>query len=90
MLKILDMSYKDNLANLRSGVPVCLVKDENIPYLHFDSRHSKKALCTLEDIHQQILLAKFHENLSLLGGDDSIFELFLKIESTLPGEVRFS
>ena len=49
----------------------------------------EKTLCdTLEDIHQQILLTKFHENLTCLwgGGGDSKIESILaadsKIEST--------
>ena len=44
---------------------------------------SKKTLYTLEDIHQQkILLAKFHENLTLLGGGDPSLGTDSKIEPT--------
>ena len=41
----------------------------------------EKTLDELEDIRKQILLAKFHENLTLQGRDDSIFKSAPKIES---------
>ena len=53
-------------------VAICLVKYENLPYLYFDSRYGKKTLYILEDIHQQILFAKFHENLGELIYDLSL------------------
>ena len=34
----------------------------------------EKTLYTREDIHQQILFAKFHENLTSLGGVNAILE----------------
>ena len=48
-------------------------KHQNLPYLYFDSRHRKK-LSIHANIHQQILLAKFHEDLTSPGGVDSIFK----------------
>ena len=61
--------------SLKSGVPVCLVKQENLPYFYFDGRFRKKTLYTLKDSHQHILLAKFHENMTLpiLGADSKVY-----------------
>ena len=39
--------------------------------LYFDSTH-QKPLREFQDIHQQILLAKFHESLTIPRGADSI------------------
>ena len=75
------------------GVPVCFANKENLPYLYFGSRYQKFVLWT-EDINQKIF-ATFHQNLSLLGVDDSI----LRAESQQiqhlnqlpwPGKVGFS
>ena len=55
-------SFKNKL--LRSGVPVCLVDNENLPYLYFDSRYP---FYGFKNTHQQIFLVKFHENSALAG-----------------------
>ena len=55
---------------LRSEIPVCHVKYENLPYLYFDSISKKLSIHLKIFTSRQILLAKFHENLTLPGGVD--------------------
>ena len=65
--------FSSSLLPLRSGAPVYRVKDESLPYLYFDNRY-RKTLNTLENIHREIILEKFHGNLTLPGRVDSILE----------------
>ena len=47
-------------------------------------------LGTLQNMHQQLLIEKFHENLTLSWGVDSILRIDPQIVSTPPGNVEFS
>ena len=86
--------HGQSVSLLRSIVPDCFVKYENLPYLYFDRSYRKQSH-TLEDIHQQIFLVQFHENLTLPRGVDKIFSMVLKLNhlplvrldfhKTLPG-----
>ena len=69
---------------LRSGVPVLLVNEQNLPYVYFDSTVAiENPFLEFQDIHQQILFPEFQENL-MLPGVDSLFES----ADSLPGDSR--
>ena len=71
---VLQQNLQLFMTHLRSGVPVCLVKYENLPYFYFDNRYRKKTVYALQDIYRRIFLEKFHEDSTLPGGVDLIFE----------------
>ena len=64
--------------DIRSRILVCLVKMKIYHIFCVDSWY-QKTLYTLQDIHQQIFLAKFHENLTLLGWDEGFFFQFFSL-----------
>ena len=75
------MNCEESLLNV--GVPVYLVKNENVPFFTL-TVDIEKTLHTLEDIQQQIFLTKFHENSTLPGAVNSVFDSAPKIELTPP------
>ena len=61
-----------NFTILRSEVPNCLEKYENLPNLYFEGIYQKLSLHNFEDIILHIVLAKFYDNLTLTRRVDSI------------------
>ena len=65
------MKLLPNKELLKSAVPVCL-QNRKIYHIFTLTVDIQKTLYTLDDIYQQMLLAKFYENLTLAEGVDSI------------------
>ena len=70
------------------GGSVCLVEHETLSYFYFDIKY-RKTLHSLEGIHQQIVLERFDENLTILRAVDSNLGAHSKFESAPPGKARF-